>query len=292
MTRKTLTRLGLGLFVAILVLGYLANTLDGKTPLSEAELDRAQAGVQRNELWKPLERRINGHDMALVPAGCFTMGSSDVQLEVAQDSCEQFFGRGKCQVNFQALEQPTQDLCFNHPFWIGRTEVTNHQFGAPLYTEKERHMRARSWPVEAVSWEQAQAYCEALGMRLPTEAEWEFAARGPDAAIYPWGDEFDPLWLVWGMLNPDDVGQYSQGASWVGALDMSGGVAEWVEEPFKSYGANQGSSGLLLRVARGGSWFSFAPFYLRSAMRELFGKDFASSVVGFRCAAELELFMK
>ena len=291
MSRKILALLGLGLFVAIfmiLLLGYLSETLGGKTPLSKAEIDRAKEGVQRNQFWKPVERRVNGYDMVLVPAGCFTMGSSDAQLEVAQASCERFFGRGKCQIDFQSLEQPSQESCFGEPFWIGLTEITNRQFGAPLHTEKEGHYRARSWPVEAVSWQEARDYCETHGMRLPSESEWEYAARGPDALIYPWGNEFYSDRLVWGMLNPDDVAQYVAGASWVGALDMSGGIAEWVQDSFKPYDDIPDPSKPVLRVARGGSWFSFAPFYLRSAMRDTYGQDFASSVIGFRCGADFD----
>jgi formylglycine-generating enzyme required for sulfatase activity len=262
----------------------------GKIPLSNAEIEQAHEGAKSNEAWMPIEQRVNGLDMVLVPVGCFTMGSTDTQLEFAQDSCERFFGKSKCQVDFSALEQPTREFCFNQPFWIGLTEVTNREHGAPLFTEKAKHYRARSWPVEAISWAHALAFCELNDMSLPTESEWEYAARGPDALIYPWGDEFDAYRVVCGMLNPDDVGQYAEGASWVGALDMSGGVAEWVFDLFNPYDESIAASDSLTRVARGGSWFSFAPFYLRSAMRETFREEFASSVVGFRCAADFELY--
>jgi formylglycine-generating enzyme required for sulfatase activity len=289
--RRSHIILGLGLLTILLLFvlfNYLSLTAHNTTSLSPAELVLADAGVQHNQDWSPIERRINGHDMVLVPAGCFTMGSSAAQIEVAHESCELFFGRGKCQVDFPALEQPIRELCFNQPFWIGRTEITNRQFGAPRYTEKERHYRARSWPVEAVSWAEARDFCGAHGMRLPTEAEWEFAARGPDSLIYPWGDEFYADRVIWGMLNPDDVAQYPDGASWVGAFDLSGSIAEWVQDPFSPYASLPNPSKPLRHVARGGSWFSFAPFYLRSAMRATYGQDFASSVIGFRCAADFD----
>ena len=213
----------------------LLRVLAQSAPLDTADLDRAFHAVGRNQDWEPILRQSNGLEVMLVPTGCFMMGKTVLQLESALESCERFFGSGNCQIDFQALEQPPYEKCIDQPFWIGLTKVTNRQYGTPRYTEKEGHYRGRSWPVEAVSWEEARHFCEANGMRLPTEVEWEYAARGPDSVIYPWGDPFDLDRLVWGMLNPDDVAQYTAGASWVGALDRSGGVAEWAEDLFKPY---------------------------------------------------------
>lgn len=292
MTRGLLWRSALGLLISLLILSisyFLYTDQISRAALSPLEIDRALQGVSHNQEWAPIQRRMNGMQMVLVPAGCFTMGSTDAQIEVAQVSCDRFFGRGKCQVDFKALEQPTRQICFKQPFWLGLTEVTNRAYGSPLFTRNAGHYRGPSWPVEALPWVEALSFCESLGMRLPSEAEWEYAARGPDARIYPWGDEFKPLNVVWGMLNPDTVGQYEEAASWVGALDMSGSVAEWVMEPFAPYDLSLQANESEMRIARGGSWFSFAPFYLRSAMRDRYGKDFASSVVGFRCAADFAL---
>lgn len=236
-------------------------------------------------------RRIGGLDMTLVPAGCFTMGSTDTQLAEAQDSCDRFYGAGRCQHDFPASEQPAHEVCFLRPFWIGLTEVTNEEYGSSSSTDEVAMYRGPVWPRETVTWKQASDYCASLGLRLPTEAEWEYAARGPDERIYPWGDGFDLDRLISGRLSPEDVGLLEQGASWVAALDMSGSIEEWVSVRFGPYvaeaqvdssGPEQGSP----RITRGGSWFSFAAFFLRSAYREPRDPEYASSVVGFRCARD------
>jgi formylglycine-generating enzyme required for sulfatase activity len=105
--------------------------------------------------------------MALVPAGCFPMGSNDGDFD----------------------EQPVHQICFDTPFWIDVTEVTNGQFAA-LSGQAER---SSNWtdadrPRETVTWVEADAFCRLRGARLPTEAEWEYAAREPDGLVYPWGN--------------------------------------------------------------------------------------------------------
>jgi formylglycine-generating enzyme required for sulfatase activity len=141
-------------------------------------------------------------NMALIPAGCFNMGSTDLQLDEALDSCDRFYGATKCQYDFSQTEQPSHEVCFEQPYWIGVTEVTNQQYGSSSSTDMKAMYRAPSWPRETVTWAQALDYCQSRGARLPTEAEWEFAARGPDNLIYPWGNEFKPDFLIWGTLSP------------------------------------------------------------------------------------------
>ncbi len=151
-------------------------------------------------------------EMVLVPAGCFMMGSdSDESSRIS----------------------PAREVCLE-TFWIDRYEVTNAQFAA----FGGQAMEPSGWtddnrPRENITWAEAQAFCERRGARLPTEAEWEYAARGPENLEYPWGNEWDPDKVVWGQASNHesaDVGSKPEGASWVGAMDMSGNVSEWVAD--------------------------------------------------------------
>ncbi len=158
-------------------------------------------------------------------------------------------------------------------------------------------------PITFVTWWGAAAYCETLNRRLPTEAEWERAARGADNFIYPWGFEFDPQ-LAMSSLAEDSgtvpVTNYPAGASPFGALNMAGNVAEWVQDwyaadyytqlansattPSNPTGPIAGTE----RVLRGGSWDTI-PFFLRSVHRMSAPPDQPRASIGFRCAADVPL---
>jgi formylglycine-generating enzyme required for sulfatase activity len=262
-------------------------------PLSGEERRRAQDGVRRNEDWAPVVRKINGVIMSLVPSGCFSMGSSDSEVAAAVDSCDRFFGEGKCPYDFAATEQPVHEVCFERPFWIGRTEVTNRDYGSSSSAGGSGVFRGSAWPRERVSWDEAATFCAVHGLRLPSEAEWEYAARGPAGWIYAWGNDFDLEKVISGRLAPSDVGSARDAVGWVGTYDMSGGVAEWTADWLAPYegGPRRNPSdapGSGRRVVRGGSWFSFAAFFLRTAQREGYDPGLTSSVIGFRCAADFE----
>jgi formylglycine-generating enzyme required for sulfatase activity len=166
--------------------------------------------VKRNADWKPITRSFDGVEMVLVPPGCFLMGSSDGNTN----------------------ERPMNLQCFNKPFWIDKTEVTNGQF-----TQfKGQAANKGQWsqpnrPRETITWFEARDFCAKRGSRLPTEREWEFAARGPNNLKFPWGDDFSYDNAVWAFNSNEQtmaVGSRPKGASWVGALDMSGNVWEWI----------------------------------------------------------------
>jgi iron(II)-dependent oxidoreductase len=153
--------------------------------------------------------------------------------------------------------------------------------------------RGPDWPRETVTWDEASHFCQSRSARLPTEAEWEYAARGPDDLVFPWGNDFDPENLTSGRLSPADVGSVQAGVSWVGAFDLSGGVAEWVADWYGAYDllGSTNPKGTPIgdqRVLRGGSWFSFAAFFLRTTYREAANPGTANSTIGFRCARDLE----
>lgn len=229
----------------------------------------AEAGVTANADWTPYTEVINGVEMALVPAGCFQMGSSDGDSD----------------------EQPVHEVCFERPFWIDVVEVTNAQYGgaAPDCTEWSSE---GDQPRVCINWTDALAYCQEHGARLPTEAEWEYAARGPDGLIYPWGDVFIVENVVYGGNSASrtwDVGSKPGGVSWTGAFDLSGNVWEWVNDWYGSYPSGQqvnpqGPESGQSRVARGGSWNYYFAYFLSSAIRTWNDPFSVSHHLGFRCA--------
>ena len=179
-------------------------------------------------------------------------------------------------------------------FRIDRTEVTQAEYGACVVArscskpsagfDPSHHPRN---PVTDVSWEQARAFCRWAGKRLPTEAEWELAARGTDGRIYPWGDDrprCDRAHTSDCGATPAEVGQRSAGRSPWGVLDMAGNVDEWVEDLYGAYadgGAQRDPSGQ--RVARGGAYDAW---HSRSTARNALQPDHHDGWLGFRCASD------
>ena len=247
-----------------------------RTPTPDP-LQRARRGVTRNADWTPVVREFNGVEMVLVPAGCFMMGSSHL-------------GSGN--------ESPAHLVCFEEPFWIDRYEVSQAQFAVfgGKAAEPSRFSGANR-PREQITWYEANDFCARRGARLPTEAEWEYAARGPDGLVYPWGNTLDGTEAVWKTDETASVGSKPSGASWVGALDMSGNVWEWVADWYDSgYYATlpdgavnpTGPRSGEVRVLRGGSWYDDLPFILRSALRDDWVPVYWYFILGFRCARSFE----
>ena len=233
---------------------------------------------------------IDGMTLVYVPAGEFMMGSN------TGDSDE--------------LPVHTVNL---DAYWIDKTEVTNALYTAcvqagacqpPMKTDSFTHAnyyglpRFSNFPVINVNWDDAQTYCGWAGRRLPTEAEWEKAARGTDGRIYPWGND-DP---TCSLANYYPNGQFAcvgdtravgttfSGVSPYGALDMAGNVAEWVADWYdEGYYASSPSSNPTgpasgqYRVLRGGSW-SVCEYGIRSDLRNRRDPADSNSDTGFRCA--------
>ena len=260
----------------------------------------------------------DGSVMVYVPAGEFTMGSSDGEVDYALQLCNEYYG--DCERSLFEDEQP-QHKVYLDAFWIDKTEVTNVQYqrcvearvcpaptmcdwGEPPYGDASK----AEHPVVCVSWHDAKAYCEWAGKRLPTEAEWEKAARGTDGWIYPWGNAFDG-----GKLNSCDVncsydwkdasanddyaetapaGSYPTGASPYGALNMAGNAWEWVADGYDPGYYNQspyrnplGPDSGEERVLRGGSWYIAG---VRIADRHWCHSWLRHYDMGSRCAMDSE----
>lgn len=169
-------------------------------------------------------------------------------------------------------EQPEQTVTVDS-FWIGQTEVTNAQYArcveaeacTPPHNDHWNNPDQADFPVTHVDWEQANRYAQWAGGRLPTEAEWEKAARGTDGRTFPWGNEAtneQPLNFN-STAGVVAVGSYPNGASPYGALDMAGNVEEWVADWYApdAYAQFAGPNPTgpptgFLRVVRGGSFKS------------------------------------
>jgi formylglycine-generating enzyme required for sulfatase activity len=266
------------------------------------------------------------------------MGSTDPEVDRALDLCKEAYG--DCQRAWFEDEQPAHQVTLD-AFRIDRMEVTNAQFAIFLNAQREAAEGDLTWAgvmvdldsdhslieqmgdrfqpkkgygdhlVVMVSWYGAKAYCAWAGARLPTEAEWEYGARGPDRPTYPWGETFDGSRLNscdvncpfkdWRDAACDDgytrtapVGSYPESASWCGAFDMAGNVWEWVADRYAAdYFARsptrnpQGPNSGKFRVQRGGSWTATLRD-ARSARRHRYPASWQDHAVGFRCASTLQ----
>jgi formylglycine-generating enzyme len=225
-------------------------------------------------------------EMIPIPAGNFTMGSSnaDIQAALAECNAEQ----GNCEEGWFAGERPTHTV-FVDTFEIGIFEVTNAQYqlcvdaGACQAAGRsisdanipfDRRFFADDFPVVGVNWKDANTFCSWAGGRLPTEEEWEKAARGADDhRRYPWGNELSPTKANLSSGFPAAVGSYGADVSPYGVMDMAGNVFEWTATAVEqSY------------VVRGGGW---SKFYFRGRVTDRGTKlpsEFANYDIGFRCA--------
>jgi serine/threonine-protein kinase len=244
----------------------------------------------------------DGMTLLYVPAGEFTMG---MKAEDALAECQKF--SSDCQLDWFKDGEPPH-LVNLDAFWIDQTEVTNARYakcvqdgkcdppgstrsfaGESYYGDSEFN----NYPVIFVSWEAAAAYCSWAGRRLPTEAEWEKAARGENALMYPWGNEApdNSLLNFNGLMgNTTEVGKYPGGASPYGALDMAGNVMEWVADWYDpNYYSNSplsnpvGPGSGQDRGLRSSSWLDTG-MEVFSASRGANDPTLNYDLVGFRCA--------
>ena len=233
----------------------------------------------------------DGAPMVLVPAGEFWMGQPD--------------GEG------EKDEHPRHKVVLD-AFYVDRFEVTVARYAeflrstgrkGPRHWEKVSLDGYRDRPVIGVNWEDAQAYCQWAGKHLPTEAQWEKAAKGSDdRRIYPWGDDHPGTrhgnfghcceWKGYEILT--DVNKHEEGRSPYGIYNMSGNVREWTGDWYeaeyysKSPPSNpRGPESGAERVIRGGSWANSGE-YLQATNRDREPPNFQSATIGIRCVQDSE----
>ncbi len=255
-------------------------------PIRPANPSLPGLGPERAYLSEPPE------DMVLVAGGRFRMGCDD-----ALD--------GPC----AEAERPSRWVVAS-PFLLDRTEVTVAAYRRCVEAEACGKAVAGdecnwgepdrdAFPINCVTWHQAVAYCAWAGKRLPTEVEWEHAARGNDGRAFPWGDAAPDadgtfranwgeglarhLWMRdhWEFDAP--VGSFPGGVGPYGTLDQAGNVGEWVADAFE---AHEGDTGEPERVVRGGSFREYAR-RMKTFARDWHGAGRFYSHVGFRCAADV-----
>ena len=226
-------------------------------------------------------------EMVLIPAGEFLMGSDPQKDKYAEDN-----------------EQPQHTL-YLPDYYLAKTPVTNAQYAA--FVQATGHDQPRHWasgkppggkeehPVVYVSWHEAVTYCDWLSevtgkpYHLPSEAEWEKAARGSDGRIYPWGNRWDAKRCnkeEGGKGDTTPVGAYPKGASPYGLLDMAGNVWEWTRSITKKYpyDPEDGREDLESagpRVLRGGAFLNYE-WFVRCAYRIRDFLDYLGRDYGFR----------
>ncbi len=234
--------------------------------------------------------------MLFIPSGEFLMGSSPEELQVVKEK----YGKRDLYKNYPFEEEQPKRKVFVASFYIDRHEVTNREYAR--FIKATGYMPPQNWnngmygggkgdhPVLFVSQKDAMEYARWAGKRLPTEQEWEKAARGTLGLVFPWGNEFDPykaataesdLKLIVGALcnvysansvelAPGDISPY-------GVHDMAGNVREWTSTVLP---------GTPMAVIKGGSWLDLS-VNARAAHREYVPKDSISHIIGFRCAKDV-----
>ncbi|MGQ3685876.1 MAG: SUMF1/EgtB/PvdO family nonheme iron enzyme [Candidatus Loosdrechtia sp.] len=247
------------------------------------------------------ENREKWNQMVLVPAGKFLMGSGEgefipeesPQHEVYLDA----YYIDKCEVtNAQYWEflQYIEKTSDHSKCFPGEPKNKNHTPGTPHTAWDYPYYDYPDYPVTRIDWYDAYAYAAWAGKRLPTEAEWEKAARGTDGRRFPWGNVWDTKFCNVGENAPLSVGSFESGKSVYGCLDMSGSVSEWCNDWYhaeyfhNSHSVNpkgpEISTGV--RIIKGSSLFAPYVYKMRCAVR-MFGKpEERNKSIGFRCVKD------
>jgi formylglycine-generating enzyme required for sulfatase activity len=226
----------------------------------------------------PVFQNVDNVEMVLVPAGCFIMGTDN---DFTREN-----------------EQPMHQQCFLEDFWIDRYEVTNVQF--EQFGGQAIRSPGGSDPLQPridLSWYEMRDFCALRNARLPTEAEWEYAARGPESLIYPWSNEFIGDNVVYFDNSNDEavaVGSRPTGASWVGAEDLSGNVWEFTSTIYDEelypypYQDDDGREDIQqeaeLRVMKGGGYYNDTYDLHNSTRAGALAATVGLDSLGFRCA--------
>jgi formylglycine-generating enzyme required for sulfatase activity len=241
------------------------------------------------------ERAPKIEGMVYIPSGEFIMGSEEVDTE----GLGKEFGLRAGE--FYADERPVRKVHLKG-FYIDKYEVTNSEY--KRFADATRYNSPVNWdgknypegkgdhPVNNITWYDAHSYCNWAGKRLPTETEWEKAARGPDGTIYPWGDEYDKKMANLDTGETKPVGSYKKDKSYYGVYDMGGNVMEWVDSWYGPYPGNTADIkdyGEKHKVLRGGSGsvlghYVMEKVFSRASFRSHYIPGGAGDDGGVRCA--------
>ena len=281
------TKFKVAFLLAVLFLAALPilGILRGTTPTPFEEPPSGQIEVEGSESEVAPQVEPISEAMVTIPAGPYLRGTTRGGFD----------------------EQPERTI-FLDTFSIDRYEVTNHQYqqfivatghrkaGPPSrYAKNIGKMRGVNQPVVYVSWEDATTYCQWKGHRLPTEAEWEKAMRGPDGRLWPWGNEDQPQAANWARVRDGydvtaPVGAFETDKSPYGVMDGAGNVMEWVQDWYQeSYYKDspkknpQSPEYGTFKVLRGGG-YTTAGGDVRITSRSKMVPDFRDETIGFRCA--------
>ncbi len=226
---------------------------------------------------------------AAIPAGTFPIGTTWSQ-------------------DYDPEEQPRRMFTLTRPYCIDRTEVTVAAYRACASgggcVARTPFFAGDDLPMTNVSWHDARALCRSRGGRLPTEVEWEHAARGPDDRLYPWGswrgdcnrvDYWDETSGNCGGFGPSRVGTMPQGASPYGITEMAGNVLEWVDDAWDARGwsslplvdPHRADETAKRHGVRGGSWDYDVVHSLRVSDRDGYPSELRDATLGFRCAYDV-----
>ena len=267
--------------------------------------DSPPAVKEARAAWPSTLRNDLGIEFVLIPAGEFVMGSTVDDLRQLVNNYNYELKRA-----WIIDETPKHRVRISRPFYLSKYEITQRQWEAVMGSNPSR-FKGENRPVERVSWEDIRRFIHRLnarepgvGYRLPTEAEWEYAARGSDERWYPWGHTLDTTRFnfcdrnckhAWRDQTSQDgysftapVGSYKNGVSPFGVHDMVGNVWEWVEDWYGLYPMGpvtdpQGPASGEFRVMRGGSWDNNAGL-CRAAARLHVGPHHRFDFLGLRLA--------
>jgi formylglycine-generating enzyme required for sulfatase activity len=245
-------------------------------------------------------RGKDSKEMRLVPAGWFEMGSTDAEIEEAYQLAKKYY---KSSEKSWFENEKGRHRVWVDAFYMDTYEVTMKEYQAfqqatghpALPAEVTPYAPGENHPVVGVSWDDAATYCRWAEKQLPTEAQWEKAARGTDGRTYPWGSEQPHKRLAqYEAQGATPVGSFDGGKSPYGIHDLAGNVWEWVRDWYdpqyyrRSPERNpENTTAAEYRVLRGGGWDYHGAANLRAAHRGWYAPAARGSYLGFRCVVEV-----